>query len=224
MNKLVLFDIDGTLIDSGGAGRLALVRAFDQLFEKKDAFEQVNMAGKTDIQIIKEGLSAIGASNDDGKIPIILQKYLDSLVAEIQTASKSIKPGVNELLNYLTRQQDARIGLLTGNIEKGARIKLGALGLNEFFPFGAFGSDHEDRNRLLPIAVDKLREHSGEETAYENCIVIGDTPRDVQCAKPYGAVTVAVATGRYGLQALKETKADYVFEDLTVATEAIREI
>lgn len=74
MNRLLLFDIDGTLIDSGGAGRMALVRAFDQLFEKKDAFEQVNMAGKTDIQIIKEGLSAIGESNDDGMIPIILQK------------------------------------------------------------------------------------------------------------------------------------------------------
>ena len=224
MNKLVLFDIDGTLLDSGGAGRLALVLAFDQLFEKKDAFEQVNMAGKTDIQIIKEGLSAIGESNDDGKIPIILQKYLDNLVSEIRTASKSIKPGVIDLLNYLTRQQDTRIGLLTGNIEKGARIKLGSLGLNKFFPFGAFGSDHEDRNRLLPIAVDKMRKYTGEETTYENCIVIGDTPRDVQCAKPYGAVTVAVATGRYGLQALEETKADYVFEDLTVATEAIREI
>lgn len=149
---------------------------------------------------------------------------MDSLVSEIRTASKSIKPGVIDLLNYLTRQQDTQIGLLTGNIEKGARVKLGSLGLNEFFPFGAFGSDHEDRNRLLPIAVQKMRDHTGDETAYENCIVIGDTPRDVQCAKPYGAVTVAVATGRYGLQALQETKADYVFEDLTVATEAIREI
>lgn len=222
-NRLVLFDIDGTLIDSGGAGRLALVRAFNQMYAKRDAFDRVNMAGKTDIQIIAEGLAAIGETDTDGTVPAILDIYLQELVDGIRTASISIKPGIIKLLDYLATRQDVQLGLLTGNIETGARIKLGAVGLNKYFPFGAFGSDHRDRNRLLPIAVRKHRKLNGLDTAYRDCIVIGDTPRDVQCAKPYGAVAVAVATGRYGLAALRETGADYVFEDLTGAAGVIKE-
>ncbi len=107
------------------------------------------------------------------------------------------------------------MGLLTGNLEQGARIKLGVFGLNEYFPTGAFGSDHEDRNKLLPIAVERFNILSGSQFDYTDCVIIGDTPRDVACAKPYNAVCIAVATGPYGAGSLVDAGADVVVEDLS---------
>ena len=124
MSKLVLFDIDGTLIDPGGIGRRSVTKAFNELFSIKDAFAGIEMAGRTDIQIIKEGLSLHGLSSDDGVIPNILAKYLNILKKEINTEIMSLKPGVFELLNHLEAAEDFHLGLLTGNIENGGRAKL----------------------------------------------------------------------------------------------------
>lgn len=221
MNNLVLFDIDGTLIDPGGAGRRSVSNAFYQMFSIRDAFAGITMAGKTDIQIIKEGLSVHGLPSGDGALSSIVSQYLKNLRIEINNKGKHVMPGVVELLNALKTTDGYWLGLLTGNIERGARIKLGAFGLNEYFPVGAFGDDNEDRNRLLPIAVEKLRKTENIDINYSDCIVIGDTPKDVQCSKPFGATSIVVSTGPYSYESLLETGADYVLRDLSYAMDLI---
>ena len=222
--KLVLFDIDGTLIDPGGAGRRSLGNTFNELFAIKDAFAEIRMAGKTDIQIIKEGLSVHELSSDDRNLPAILSVYLKHLRTEILTKKKHINPGVVELLDGLKAMDGYWLGLLTGNIERGARIKLGAFGLNKYFSVGAFGDDNENRNLLLPIAIEKFRKMTHISINCDDCIVIGDTPSDVQCSKPYGAVSIAVSTGPYSYASLLETGADYVLKNLLHAMDIIIEV
>jgi len=212
MNKLVLFDIDGTLIDTGGAGTTSLNKAFCKLFSIKDAFKGISMAGKTDIQIIKEGLKSHGFPHEDGNIDVMVNAYIEFLKDEIDNPRRKIKPGIMEILNLL-REMGMTIGLLTGNLEKGARIKLEPFGLNEYFLEGAFGSDHEDRDMLLPIAIQKFL-RLGLGFSLKGCIVVGDTPRDVKCAKVHGACCIAVATGPYTKEHLLETEADIVFDSL----------
>ena len=131
----------------------------------------------------------------------------------------SVKPGVNELLYHLNGAKGFHLGLLTGNIKKGARIKLSAFDLNGYFPFGAFGDDNEDRNELLPIAVEKFRKMTNMNISFSDCVVIGDTPKDVHCSRPFGATAIAVSTGPYSYDSLLETGADYVLGDLSSAKE-----
>jgi phosphoglycolate phosphatase-like HAD superfamily hydrolase len=221
MNKFVLFDIDGTLIDPGGAGRRSVSKAFYQAFSIRDAFAGVTMAGKTDIQIMKEGLSIHGLSSGDGVLASIVSQYIGNLRIEINNKGKHVMPGVVGLLNALKTGDGYWLGLLTGNIERGARIKLGAFDLNKYFPIGAFGDDNEDRNRLLPVAVEKLRKVENIDINYSDCIVIGDTPKDVQCSKPFGATSIVVSTGPYSYESLLEAGADYVLRDLSHAMDLI---
>lgn len=211
-NKLVLFDIDETLIDSGKAGTRALNSAFHELFEVKDAFRDIKMAGMTDIQIMKEGLRMHGLLMDAGEVEVLMYKYLDHLSLEINNPWKHVKPGVLQILDTLTWDA-VPLGLLTGNLEAGADIKLASFDLRKYFSDGAFGSDHEDRNMLLPIAVKKFSQ-IGINAKYEKCVVIGDTPRDVMCAKIYNAHSIGVATGPYNVDDLREAGADLVLEDL----------
>jgi phosphoglycolate phosphatase-like HAD superfamily hydrolase len=223
MGTLVLFDIDGTLIDSGDASVIALTCVFRSLYDITDAFISVTMDGKTDKQIIKEGLAANGLPIDDDDIPPIIAKSLINLKKEINNDRKHLKPGVRELLNRLGQMDDFHLGLLTGNIESGARLKLEVFDLNRYFVLGAFGSDHEDRNQLLPIAIDKFSKRIGQDIRFENCIVVGDTPKDVDCSRPYGAISVAVTTGIYSSEQLAAAGANYVLPDLTRAMDEVAE-
>lgn len=211
---LVLFDIDGTLIDSGGAGTRSLNLAFKKLFSIENAFHGINMAGKTDKEIIREGLMRHGIPAR-GYLDLLVESYLSHLREEIHNNRRHIKPGIYELLEKLSLMREIRLGLLTGNLEPGARIKLEPFRLNAFFPTGAFGSDDEDRNRLLPIAIRRFEELCQRKIGIKECIVVGDTPRDIQCAKPYGAVCIGVATGPYPMEALIDAGADFVVEDLS---------
>ncbi|MFO7783521.1 MAG: HAD family hydrolase [Thermodesulfobacteriota bacterium] len=220
--KLVLFDIDGTLINPAGAGTRSANAAFLDIFEIEEAFAGIRMAGKTDIRIMKEGLAANRILLEDGIMGRILSRYLLHLEREIKTPEKRLMPGVEEVLEVLERREDVHLGLLTGNIEQGARIKLAPFSLNERFPCGAFGDDHEDRDRLLPIAARKFRALKGLDVPPADCIVVGDTPADVRCAKLHGATAVAVATGPYDLETLMRTEADYAFEDLPAAASVLR--
>lgn len=211
MKKLILFDIDGTLIHTGGAGTRSMNKAFSDLFGIHDAFRNYSMAGKTDRQIMRDGLNIHGLRLD-GNVNLLVEKYLDSLRNEIDNPHRKYQPGIIELLERLSSDGFA-LGLLTGNLEEGARIKLEPFGLNKYFPAGAFGSDHEDRDRLLPIAIRTFSQR-GLAVRPVDCIVIGDTPRDVRCAKIHGARCLAVATGPYSLKDLLETDADAVFSTL----------
>jgi len=131
---------------------------------------------------------------------------------------------VVELLDTLKAMDGYWLGLLTGNIERGARIKLSAFGLNEYFSVGAFGDDNENRNLLLPIAVEKFRKMTHIGINCDDCIVIGDTPSDVQCSKPLGALSIAVSTGPYSYESLLETEADYVLRNLLHAIDIISKV
>ena len=212
--RLILFDIDGTLITAGGAGTRSLDRAFNTLFGIKDAFKSITMSGKTDIQIIKEGLRLHELTVVDGNVEKMKGMYLSFLREEVNNPWKKMKPGIADLLAIL-KCRGKPLGLLTGNLEEGAGIKLTPFRLNEYFIDGAFGSDNEERDELLPIAIEKFSRKGFAYTPAE-CIVVGDTPRDVRCAKIHGAFSVAVATGPYSKEELLRTDADLVldsFED-----------
>jgi len=211
-DRLVLFDIDETLIDSGRAGTRALNRAFLDLFGIEDAFRHIRMAGMTDIQIMKEGLRVHGLSSMDGEVDAIVRKYLEYLAQEIDNPWRRVKPGVFDLLEAL-KKEGIPFGLLTGNLEEGARIKLRPFGLDRYFPAGAFGSDDEDRDRLLPIAIKRFS-MLGIDVSPERCVIIGDTPRDVKCAMIHGAGSIAVATGPYTRESLLDAGADLVVDTL----------
>ncbi|MDA8156232.1 MAG: HAD family hydrolase [Actinomycetota bacterium] len=212
--KLVLFDIDGTLMDSGGAGRRALEYSFEELFGIPDAFRAISMSGKTDPQIFDEALAKFGISMD-GNGPVFMKTYIRYLEREIEKPGKVLMPGVSQALSALKGMGQVSLGLLTGNYEQGARIKLGALGIWNYFGFGAFGSDDADRDKLLPYALKRFQALKGLNSSFSDCVVVGDTPRDVSCAKPYGAAAVAVATGKYSVDELSATGADYVLPDLS---------
>lgn len=208
--RLILFDIDGTLITAGGAGTRSLDRAFNTLFGIRDAFKSIKMSGKTDIQIIKEGLRLHELKVVDGNVENMKGMYLSFLREEVNNPWKKMKPGIADLLAIL-QCREKPLGLLTGNLEEGAGIKLTPFRLNEYFIDGAFGSDNEERDELLPIAIEKFSRKGFAYTPAE-CIVVGDTPRDVRCAKIHGAFSVAVATGPYSKEELLRTDADLVLD------------
>lgn len=213
--KFVLFDIDGTLLDSGGAGMRSLDLAFREVFSIEEAFMNVQMAGKTDLQIIREACVVHNISADNGFLPLVLSSYLKNLRNEINRGDKKLKPGIPKLLEDLSSSSLCSLGLLTGNIEEGAKVKLSSLGIDHYFITGGFGSDADDRNLLLPIAADRFTRLTGRQLEYCDCIVIGDTPLDVSCSKPYGAFSVAVASGPYTEEELLKTGADLVLPDLS---------
>lgn len=215
MYKFILFDIDGTLVSLDGAGSRSLNRAMEELLQITDGFRGIDFAGKTDLQIIREALGTLGLTDGDDLMHSLLNRYLVHLRAEVSTGRGHVKKGIRELLPALQNLEGIYLGLLTGNAETGARLKLEPFGLNRYFPVGAFGSDSEDRNLLLPIAVERLQEETSASVNYEHCVVIGDTPKDVECAHVHGASAVAVATGTYPLKELEKTAAELVTADLS---------
>ena len=213
--KILLFDIDGTLIDSGGAGKRALEHAFKDVLNMENAMVGLSLDGKTDPQIISEVLDDHNIQSTNGLLASLRGSYIDNLERLIKKTEKNLKPGVGTLLEALRNNSHKHIGLLTGNISEGARIKLEALGIYGYFTFGAYGSDEKDRDLLLPYAQKRYTEITGAHAPGEQFVVIGDTPRDVACAKPYGAMTIAVATGPHTEEDLRASGADVVLRDLT---------
>jgi phosphoglycolate phosphatase-like HAD superfamily hydrolase len=218
MSKLVLFDIDGTLVLTGGAGVRAMTRACEEIIGRSDALEGIAVAGRTDWIILHDTLARIGRELDEALFVRLRDRYLDLLQHEIHKPGRGVHgvmPGIRELLDELHGREDVFLGLLTGNFVQGARIKLEHFDLWRYFRCGAFGDDAPDRNALVPFAVERARQCGLPDPPAEQIFVVGDTPHDVACARAVGAVPVAVATGSFTADQLRSCGADIVFEDLS---------
>lgn len=215
VKRLVLFDVDGTLV-RGGPAKDAFRVALVETFGTAGAIENHEFSGKTDPQIARELLTGAGLSDSDVDrgFPDLWRRYLAEMERLLPDRPLRLLPGVTELLDALESRGDVALGLLTGNIAPGARLKLGSVGLADRFPVGGYGSDDEVRNRLPPVALQRAREHWGVSFAPEAVVVVGDTPRDVACGRAGGHRTVAVATGRIPQRVLEETDAHHLFDDL----------
>lgn len=212
---LYLFDIDGTLLLSGGAGEAALEDALESRFGTRDGLKTITLAGATDAAIARRLLEFHGAEATLEEIRRFLDLYLENLHRRMPLHSGSLLPGIVELLDLLKTSPDAAIGLLTGNIRRGAEIKLSHFGVWQYFEFGAFADDHADRNQLGPFALERARDASGVAFPASCTFVIGDTPRDIECGRAIGARTVALATGQYSLDELAAHHPDFLFADLS---------
>jgi phosphoglycolate phosphatase-like HAD superfamily hydrolase len=228
--KVLLFDIDGTLLLSGGAGARAIDRAFAELYGIGDAFGSIVPDGKTDLLIFREIFANHDLRFDDEARVIreLAASYARHMQDEMpRSPGARLMPGVMELLNRLQNVDGLALGLLTGNFETTARIKLDRFGLNRFFRFGAFASDDGDRSRLVPIAVRRAEEMFGATIGLGlHNVVIGDTPRDIECALIHGATAVGVAASRYSADELHAAGAHHVlpsFEDTAGFMRAIGE-
>lgn len=212
---LLLFDIDGTLT-IGGPGKTAFGAALQATFGTTGPLANHDFAGKTDPLLLRELLTAAGRGAHDIEAgqPHFWQRYVAELEARIEAEPVTVLPGVHELIGALAARDDALLGLVTGNVEGGARLKLLSAGLWHHFPIGAFGSDHESRNELPRFALERAAAHWGRPFRGRDAVVIGDTPRDVECGRAIGAATVAVATGRFSVAALRATDADRVLTGL----------
>jgi len=213
--KLLLFDIDGTLVLTGRAGLRAMVRAFRELFGHDDPFAGVAMAGRTDTFLLSEALGGLGLADDEATHARFREIYLQFLSEEIEqpgTGRKGVMPGVRPLLDALAAQNGFHLALLTGNYREAARIKLSHFDLWHFFPWGVFGDESPDRNMLAKRARDRAAEQIPTSTT--DIVVVGDTPFDIECARAIGARAIGVGTGGHSTSELREVGADIVFEDL----------
>ncbi len=213
MRKLLLFDIDGTLLTSGGAGEKALSLAVKDCFGEDDDLADVEIAGRTDSGIARQIFAKYAHETSVDNLAAFYDVYLRHLEQQLPQRPGSVLPGIVEILESLERRDDVAVGLLTGNLSRGAQLKLTHYGVWDFFEFGAFADDHHDRNELGPFAQRRAGEKYGE-FAPADIFVIGDTPHDITCGRAIGARTVAIATGRYSAEDLRACGADFVFADL----------
>ena len=226
--KLVLFDIDGTILWSDGAGRRAMQRALMSSFGTSGSADY-RYDGKTDRQIVRDLMRMDGHEDAliDARMQTLLDDYVTGLHEELRTGVSTVHrfDGVLELLDALEARDDRRIGLLTGNIEVGASAKLRAVGIDPArFSASAFGSDHEIRGELPAIAQRRAREQLGLHVEGDAIIIIGDTPADIDCARPIGARAIAVATGRYSVAELSQHGPVAVFATLADTDAVMRAI
>jgi phosphoglycolate phosphatase len=223
--KIVLFDIDGTLVLSGGAGRRAMIRAFDEVFGIPDALRDVSFAGRTDAWIVTDAARRHGQGVSD--LVRFRDRYLHHLTSELPRPGegpKGLMPGVRALVEALAARSDVFLALLTGNFEEGARAKLEYFDLWRYFRCGAYGDEVLDRNQLVPEALARVRACGFPDVPPRDVVVVGDTPLDVACAAAAGARSVAVATGGYDVTTLEAAGADVVlpeFSDLDRSLSAI---
>jgi phosphoglycolate phosphatase-like HAD superfamily hydrolase len=218
MIRALLFDIDGTLITTGGAGVKAFGAAFESEFQIKNAAEGLHFAGRTDSSLLREIFLRHGIEHTEQNIERFRDSYVFWLDHYLSQLPGKVCPGTFETLGKV-RELDSKIilGLLTGNIRLGAEIKLRHFGLWDYFQIGAFGDDHEDRNQISCIAQQRCTLPAGGAVQGSEILVIGDTPHDVTCGRAIGAQVMAVATGTYTVGELKSCGPDYVLENFLQA-------
>jgi len=219
MIKLVLFDIDGTLVHTGGAGIKAFARTFATAFNAPNGVERIKFAGRTDVSLVREfmGLHDIPATQEN--FALFFETYVFWLDHILKGSETRACTGVFDFIRDLrTLSRPPRIGLLTGNIRLGAEIKLRHFDLWDVFEIGAFADDHEDRNQIALVAHERGRRLLNGSLDGGEIVVVGDTPHDIRCGRAIGAKVLAVATGGATLEELKRQEPDWAVEDLrTVA-------
>jgi len=226
MKRLVLFDIDGTLLSAVGVSGRAFEAALQEVFGTVGDVEHYDYSGKTDPQIVRDLMRGAGLADReiDARMGGMLERYRVLLGERLRPEHVQAKPGVSALLEALASDPRVTLALLTGNLEPNARMKLAPLGVNHYFAFGAFGSDHEDRRRLPAVAVARAHEAVGERFLGKRVVIVGDSIYDVLCGRHLGVRAVAVATGRTTAEELRKVKPDAVlpsFEDREASVRAI---
>lgn len=228
MVRLVLWDIDGTLVDTSGHGRAAFTDAFSEVLGREATLGDISMSGRTDHSIALELLEINREPAGDERLPAIFTALNRALDARREGIARDgrVMPGVPEVIAALARRDGVTQSLLTGNIEPNAHVKLGALGLVDVLDMdiGGYGSDSGIRPELVDIARRKARELRGLDVPAEATVLIGDTPLDVHAAHQNGARAVAVATGRFTVQELLDTGADAVLPDMADVDAAVEAI
>jgi len=222
--RLYLFDVDGTLLSARGLGRAAFQRALEHVFGTAGAIDEYDFRGKTDLRIVHDLMGGAGIARGT-----IVERTAACFGAYVRELSRllgdgsmvRVMPGIRPLVTALGDRADAVVGLLTGNIEAGARLKLGPTGLLERFRVGAFGSDDADRRRLPAIARARACALVGHDFGFDRVTIIGDTPHDVDCARACGATAVAVATGQYAADELAACGPDALFPDFSDVERAL---
>jgi phosphoglycolate phosphatase len=223
--RLILFDIDGTLLREGLAPKIAFARALRETYNTSGPVQNFRFAGMTDPQCVTEIMRLAGVREDviRERRDECLRRYVDHLAVEMQNRDGArLFPGVRELLERLNKLDSVLVGLLTGNILRGAQLKLRRWNLESYFRFGAFGDDHEDRSVLAQIALDKARALVGKPIAGSETTVVGDTPRDVTCARAIGARVVIVATGQVDRSELSASGPDVLLDSFENHDAALR--
>ena len=214
--RLVLFDIDGTILRSNGAGRRAMIGALREIFGGTGP-EDHRYDGKTDPQIVREvmRIEGHGDAHIDERMDALMTLYLTHLERELVEANTVVYPGIRELLDALEARDDTVLGLLTGNLREGAHAKLRAAGIDPGrFRIGAFGSDHEHRPELPALARQRAQAELGIDLEGEHLVIIGDTPADIECGRALGVRAIGVATGSYSVDELRRHAPHAVFETL----------
>ncbi|HEX6070741.1 MAG TPA: HAD family hydrolase [Longimicrobiaceae bacterium] len=217
MERLILFDIDGTLLSAAGAAGGPFRSALERVFGTSGPRRGYSFAGRTDPQIARDLLALGGVPREvaDEKLELVWEIYLAGLRETLREREVTVLPGVRELLDELEAEPTVILGLLTGNLREGARLKLEAAGLGfERFEVGAFGSDHADRPELPAVAIRRAEERFGHRFSGKSVVIIGDTPLDIACGEHLGVRTIAVATGNYRPEELAACGPDHVFESL----------
>lgn len=212
---LFLFDIDGTLIASGGAGEFSMRLAVRDQFGVEDDLRDIEIAGRTDRLITLSILAKYGVEPTPERITEFLDRYLNHLAMQLPKKKGRLLPGILDLLNALQKRPYAALALLTGNLVRGAELKLTHYGVWRYFEFGAFADDSTDRNRLGPFAQARATERHGVEFPSERIFVFGDTPHDIECGRAIDAKTVAIATGQHSREELARHNPDFLFDDLS---------
>jgi phosphoglycolate phosphatase-like HAD superfamily hydrolase len=223
--RLFLFDIDGTLVSARGAGRAAIGRALRATYGTTGAIDEYDFRGRTDPRIVWDLMRGAGLSDAGiaAGIDACFAAYVTELEAEIGDGARvKVMPGIAQVVRALAARDDALVGLLTGNIEAGARVKLRPTGLLPLFRVGAFGSDNIDRRLLPAIACERARAVGGRDFSFDRVTIIGDTPLDVDCARACGAVAVAVATGHHAAEELSACAPDLLFPDFADVEDAVK--
>ncbi len=212
--RLVLFDIDGTLVTDGGAARAAFGVALRDVFDYEGDLRRYDFSGRTDPQIAAMVLRDAGWSEDEiaWRADELWRAYIDGLTHSATSDRIHALPGIVELLEILRTEKALTLALLTGNIERGARLKLAPPALNDYFPFGAFGSDSANREELPPIAVERASRIDGYRFSGADVVIIGDSIYDVRCGVPHGATTIAIASGKTPAEKLRAENPRHFFE------------